>query len=80
MIDPALPTADDLMAWRLESEPLRFISEKLRLKAMGPADHIRTKHEVKAFLISGERSVAEEILVRVRARLHAAQVAAIGRN
>jgi hypothetical protein len=66
--DISYPTADDLIAWRAEEDPVRFISEKLHVKDMGPADHIRTKHEVKSFIGSGERSVAEELVKRAQAR------------
>lgn len=56
---------------------MRLISEKLKVKEMGPADHIRTKHEVKAFIESGERASAEELVKRAHARRELAQSATI---
>lgn len=63
-----LPT---LLALRNEQgiEALRTITDRLRVKDMGPADHIRTKHEVKAFLESGDAKAAEEVLKRAAERL-----------
>ena len=62
-------TVETLLALRQEPDALRLITEKLRVKEMGPADHIRTKHEVKAFVESGDGKVAEELLKNVRERL-----------
>lgn len=62
-------TSADLVAMRGQSEALKAITEKLRVKEMGPADHIRTKHEVKAFLeAAGDAKEAEAIVMRARAR------------
>lgn len=36
---------------------------------MGPADHIRTKHEVKAFVESGDVKAAEDLLKLAHERL-----------
>jgi hypothetical protein len=41
-------TVDTFLALRCEPDALRLITEKLRVKEMGPADHVRTKHDVKA--------------------------------
>jgi hypothetical protein len=71
--DTSYPTPDDLVAWRAEEDPVRLISERLRVKEMGPADHIRTKHEVKTFIESGERIAAEELVKRAQARRELAQ-------
>ena len=43
-----------LLALRREADAVRLITERLKVKEMGPADHIRTKHEVKAFIESGK--------------------------
>ena len=51
-----------LLALRQENDALRVITERLRVKEMGPADHIRTKHEVKAFVESGDTTIAEALL------------------
>lgn len=55
-----------------ESDALRRITETLRVKEMGPADHIRTKHEAKAFVASGDAEAAEALLKTAAAR-HVAQ-------
>ena len=58
-----------LLALRQESDALRIITEKLRVKEMGPADHIRTKHEVKAFIESTvDLREAAAIIERARER------------
>lgn len=53
-------TVQALLALRKENDAVRLITERLRVKEMGPADHIRTKHEVKAFVESraGEHEAA----------------------
>ncbi|HEU5081314.1 MAG TPA: hypothetical protein VFT72_19030 [Opitutaceae bacterium] len=75
--DHSYPTPEDLISWRAEEDPVRFISEKLKVKEMGPADHIRTKHEVKEFVESGRRNAAEDLLKRAQARRELAQSATI---
>jgi len=61
--------AATLLALRQESDAMRVITERLKVKEMGPADHIRTKHEVKAFIESaGDVKEAEAIVARARAR------------
>ncbi len=63
-------TADEMMAIRDQVDALKEITARLRVKEMGPADHIRTKHEVKAFIESrGAVQEAEAILTRARARI-----------
>jgi hypothetical protein len=58
-----------LLALRQEPDALRIITERLKVKEMGPADHIRTKHEVKAFIETpGDLKEAEAIIVRAHAR------------
>jgi hypothetical protein len=48
---------------------MRIITERLKVKDMGPADHIRTKHEVKTFVeVSGDLAAAGELLKRARER------------
>lgn len=58
-----------LLALRQEADALRVITERLKVKEMGPADHIRTKHEVKAFVESGDTKLAEELLKRASERI-----------
>lgn len=57
-----------LLALRRENDAVRLITERLKVKEMGPADHIRTKHEVKAFVESGDLIAAQALLKNARAR------------
>lgn len=59
---------ETLLALRKENDAVRLITERLRVKEMGPADHIRTKHEVKAFVESGDLNDAETLLRNGQAR------------
>jgi hypothetical protein len=62
-------TAANLVALRAQPDALKIITERLKVKQMGPADHIRTKHEVKAFIESnGDLKAAESIMERAQAR------------
>jgi hypothetical protein len=61
-------TVQALMALRQESDALRVITERLRVKEMGPADHIRTKHEVKDFIATGDEAAAETLVRRATER------------
>jgi len=62
-------TAANLVALRNIPDGLKIITERLNVKQMGPADHIRTKHEVKAFIESaGDLKEAEAIVARARVR------------
>ena len=62
-------TAANLVALRNQPDALRVITERLKVKEMGPADHIRTKHEVKAFIETGSTKAAGELLKLAQARL-----------
>ena len=64
-----------LLALRQGNDALRVITEKLRVKEMGPADHIRTKHEVKAFVESGDAKAAEALIKQAHERTTAQQTA-----
>ena len=62
-------TAANLIALRAQPDALKIITERLKVKQMGPADHIRTKHELKAFLESaGDMKEAEAIVRRAHTR------------
>lgn len=61
-------TVESLLALRSEPDATRIITEKLRVKDMGPADHIRTKHEVRAFVESGNATAADLLLKRASER------------
>ena len=69
-------SAQTLLELRQESDALRVITEKLRVKEMGPADHIRTKHEVKAFVESGDLKTAEALIRQATERTAATQTVA----
>ena len=60
--------AKTLLALRQEGDAAQIIAERLKVKEMGPADHIRTKHEVRAFMESGDAKAAEELLKHARER------------
>ena len=62
-------TVETLLALRKENDAVRLITERLRVKEMGPADHIRTKHEVKAFVESGDTAAAEKLLLSGKERV-----------
>lgn len=68
-------TAAAVVSLRNEADALRLITEKLRVKEMGPADHIRTKHEVKAFLETGDLEAAQALVNRAQARRDLQQAA-----
>jgi hypothetical protein len=58
-----------MLTLRSETEALKIITGQLKVREMGPADHIRTKHEVKAWLeTNGDLKEAEAIVVRAQAR------------
>jgi hypothetical protein len=61
-------TVETLLALRKEDDAVRLITERLRVKEMGPADHIRTKHEVKAFVEVGTHALAEALVVCAKQR------------
>lgn len=73
-------TVETLLALRQEPDALRLITEKLRVKEMGPADHIRTKHEVKAFVESGDMKAAEALIRQAQERAVANQALQIRQN
>jgi hypothetical protein len=62
-------TVQTLLALRKEDDAVRLITESLRVKEMGPADHIRTKHEVKAFVESGDTAAANKLLLSGKERV-----------
>lgn len=69
-------TVETLLALRQQPDALRLITEKLRVKEMGPADHIRTKHEVKTFVESGDVKAAEVLIRQAQERTTAGQTVA----
>lgn len=62
---------------RNETDAVRLIAERLKVKEMGPADHIRTKHEIKAFVESGTDATAAALLKRAHERRELNQAAAL---
>ena len=69
---PVAVTAAALIELRQHPDAVKPISEKLQVKSMGPADHIRTKHELKAFVQAGDTALAEELIGNAKARVQAA--------
>ena len=62
-------TAKTMLTLRNEADALKIITGQLKVREMGPADHIKTKHEVKAWLeTNGDLKEAEAIVVRAQAR------------
>ena len=68
-------TVETLLALRTQENAAQLIAEKLRVKEMGPADHIRTKHEVKAFVDLGGLKLAEGLTQQTQERIFASQKA-----
>ncbi len=62
-------TVQTLLALRQEGDALRVITDNLRVREMGPSDHIRTKHEVKAFIETGDATAAESLIRRAAERI-----------
>jgi len=62
-------TVETLLALRSQENAAQLIAEKLRVKEMGPADHIRTKHEVKGFIETGDVTAALNLLKSARERI-----------
>ena len=60
--------ATTLLGLRLENDAVRIITDRLKVKDMGPADHIRTKHEVQAFVELGGSTAADALLKNAQAR------------
>ena len=62
-------TAANLVALRSQPDALKIITERLKVQQMGPADWIKTKHEMKAWLeAAGNLKEAEAIVTRAKAR------------
>jgi hypothetical protein len=71
--------AATLVALRSATDAVRIITERLKVKEMGPADHIRTKHEVKSFVEgAGDIAAAEKLLNSARLRREVRQNVKIG--
>ena len=75
--DPSIVTSDTLASLRVHPDAVRLISHRLGVKEMGPADHIRTKHDVKAYVQSGDRKLAAELLKSAEVRRRQNQDATI---
>lgn len=73
-------TVQTLMALRKETDAVRVITERLRVKEMGPADHIRTKHEVKAFVETGDERLCEALIRRAQERRDLQHTQAVRQN
>jgi len=53
---------------RVQEDAVKRISEKLGVREMGPADHIRTKHEIKAYVDSGKSDEGRLLIERASQR------------
>ena len=74
-------SAAAMFALRDRPEALKTITDQLQVQAMGPADWIKTKHEVKAWLeTAGSLKEAEAIIVRARARRDLQQTQSIAQD
>ena len=71
--EPFEITEETLASLRLKEDPVRIISEKLGVKQMGPADHIRTKHDIKAYVESGKLEDAQALLKHAQERRRVSQ-------
>lgn len=67
-LPPSEITVPLLESLRRDADPLRTITALLRVHDMGPADHIRTKHEVRDYLRTGDPRAADEIIRRAAER------------
>ena len=65
-----------LLALRKENDAMQVITDLLKVKEMGPADHIRTKHEAKAFVETGDVKAAEALIKQASERTAAHQAIA----
>ena len=61
-------SVEALLALRKQADAVRLITERLKVKEMCPSYHIRTKHEVKQFVESGDAKIAELLLKRAGER------------
>ena len=62
-----------LLALRLENDAVWLITERLGVQEMGPADHIRTKHEVKALVEKAGSVKGAEALIALTQKRHEIQ-------
>ncbi len=65
-------TAPALLALRDEPDALARITALLRVREMGPADHVRTKHEVRELLVNGDPRAAENLIREATQRVNRA--------
>ena len=65
-----------LLGFWQESDAVQVITEKLRVKEMGPSDCIRAKHEVKASIESGDAKAAEALIKQASERIAIQQTVA----
>lgn len=65
-------SASQIIALRQQPDALQAITDLLQVRRMGPADHIRTKHEVKAWLDEPtEQDVTQSLIERAGVRVRA---------
>lgn len=69
---PTSPVSiEELIQLSAQPEALARISDLLRVKQMGPADHIRTKHEIKEFVQAASSESASALIQCAASRIEA---------
>ena len=65
--------APGMLLLRDDPNAVRIIIDQLCVRDMGPADYVRTKHEVRDFVQSGDVEAAQTIIANARQRREAWQ-------
>jgi hypothetical protein len=74
MNPPRNVAIDLLLAFREEPDAVQLIAEYLKTREMGPHDRSATRLEVRAFVRSGDRKRAENLVINAEARRNQALV------
>jgi hypothetical protein len=61
-------TEETLSLLRHQPDAIAVITALLGVKEMGPADHIRTKHEVRDYVATGDPGAARAVLQHAKDR------------
>lgn len=62
-----------MLSLRDHPDAVQIIIDCLCVKDMGPADYVRTKHEVRDFVQNGDLKAAQTIIAKARERRDAWQ-------
>jgi len=60
--------AHEMLSLRNDTDAIQTICKRLCVKEMGPADHIRTKHEVRDFVQNGDVKAVQTIIANAQKR------------